>query len=138
MIGRGLNASAVRYVLAASPLAYAASGSTAPVWFGDHDSVTLVVMTGSLAGPDFTVNMERSATSNGTFATFGASVAATLTNKAYIRHFSTQSSAGWYKVAYDIASDGTDTAAILLIGQGSGLAPIDQHSTVVSLSDVNA
>jgi len=135
MIGRGLSGSAIKYVHALSPLAHGATGCTNPVWFGDFSHVTLLVLSGSLSDADAQVHVQRSATSNGTFVEFGASVAASAAGQLYARSWPNEGSAGWYKVKYAPGA-GSDTLGIVLVGQGAQKAPIDQHVSTTVLSDV--
>ncbi len=135
MIGRGLAGSAIKYVHALSPLAHGATASTNPVWFGDFSHVTLLVLSGSLSNADAQVHVQRSATSNGTFVEFGASVAVATAGQLYVRSWPNEGSAGWYKVKY-APGTGSDTLGIVLLGQGAQRVPVGQESTTTVLSDV--
>jgi hypothetical protein len=133
MAYHNLNGSANKFVAALSPIALAVAGSTNAVDFSDFTHITYGVISNSESG---SLDLLRSATSNGTFAAFGAS----LTTKASgirLRTANAQSSAVWYKVSYDNNNAGSIINAIFVIGQGSRKIPVGaQHANTSVYSDV--
>src|SRR3990167_7168286 len=107
-IGRGLSGSQTYRVQALSPVALATPGSTTPVNYGEFGWGTLIAIANSAA---YRINVERSATSNGTFAQIGCSLTTTA-SEASQRSFTMESSAIWYRVSYDNNDQGSVIAAI--------------------------
>ena len=136
MIGRGLNGSAQGYILATCPLAFGAVGSSAAFDLSQFESATLVVAGGSIAN-GFQAVVQRSATSDGSFGDFGASVAMESGGTLKTRTFVVGTSATWHKV-YRANGVGSAVAAIIVVGHGARSVPITQHSTTTVHSDVAA
>lgn len=131
------NGSAIKYVLAVSPVGagLGAAGSSDPVDFSQMSWGTLLATMGS--GNNFTASVERSATSNGTFAQFGASVTLTTgSGQVAARSFTMDSSAVWYRVAYSNNGAGSVNPAVYLIGADVADVPITQHTNTTVYSDV--
>lgn len=128
-----LNGSANAFVLALSPTTInAAAASTDPFDFSDFTHLTAVVHSNS-GGTTF--SLVRSATSDGTFSEFGASIPIAASGIS-VRTVVAQSSAVWYSVAYGQLTVSA-TPTILLIGQGSRKIPIgSQLSGTTVYSDV--
>lgn len=135
----GKNGSAIKYLTALSPVALAVAGSTGVSNLAGFEFGTLIVSTGSAAsGTGYVVNVMRSGTSNGTFASFGASLAISVKRGegTYVRSFTMDSSAVWHRVSYDNNNGGSVTAAILLALDGARSVPVNQEADVVVSSDV--
>ena len=136
----GTNASHVKYINALSGQ-YVGSGSTNASNFAGFEWATLILTTGSFRGGSVTLNVERSATSDGTFSTFGASTAAivggatTNCGHLFVRSFALDSSAIWYKLAYNTAgTDGKNLAAVfeLSAARVNPVATQDGNTTIYS------
>jgi hypothetical protein len=123
----GLNASAIKYISALSPLDVSAGGSSAP--FDLSDGRWLNVLAHSDGAT--TVKVLRSGTSNGTFAETGLSMLTTASGLT-VRSMPLQSSAVWYKVSYD----GTGLNSIIFEVQGQRAVPVNQHANTTVYSDV--
>lgn len=132
MINRGLNGSAIQYISALSPTTFAAAGSTNAFQLQDVKHLTVGVFANSA---DAVVNVERSATSNGTFAQVGLSIQSQASGLV-VRSMPLNSSATWYKASYDNGNAGSVTATIMFVGQGMRNVPINQDSNTTVLSDI--
>lgn len=136
----GHNASRVKIISALSPVALAAAGSTAAHDLSGFAFATVLAQLGSggSAGTNrVLVNVLRSGTSDGTFATFGASFPnLSANNQLYARSFSLDSSANWYKVSYDNNNNGSHTMGVVIIAQAARTAPVDQDGQTTVYSDV--
>ena len=128
----GLNASAIKYVNALSPLAVADPGSSNPFNLGGAGRFGTLLVAANGAGG--VVNVLRSGTSNGTFNPIGCSLT-TQASKLGARSFSMQSSAVWYKVSYDDNGAGVLMNIILSV-QGQRDVPVEQDSNTFVNSDV--
>ena len=129
-----LSGSEVKYVLGLSGVALATPGSGAPFFAGGHNYGTMILQTDSA---DFTVNLQRSATSNGTFANWGASLPGNASGLA-VRSFVLGSSAVWYKVAYDNNAAGSAISSIIVALQGAERTPVEQDDNTTVYSSVLA
>jgi hypothetical protein len=128
----GLNGSAIQYVSALSPLNVAGAGSSNAFNIGATGRWLNVVV--ATASDDLVVNVERSGTSNGTFAQTGLSIAGNASGIA-VRGMPLQSSAIWYKVSYDMEGNGSAITSVLFEVQGQRDVPIltqDTNTTVYS------
>ncbi len=136
----GQNASRVKIISALSPVALAAAGSTGVVDLSGFSFATVVAQLGSggSAGTNrVLVNVLRSATSDGTFSSFGASFPnLSANNQLYARSFVVDSSAGWHRVSYDNNNNGSHTMGIIIIAQAARTAPVDQDGQTTVYSDV--
>jgi hypothetical protein len=132
---KGLDSSAVQYIEALSPGLHGLTGSTTAYDLSKATFCTVLVTAGCISS-SFTVNVERSATSNGTYATFGASFPAlTAGSESVVRSFVVGGSQPWYRASY-IPAAGSATAAILFVAQGQREVPIDQDASFTSYSVV--
>lgn len=132
-LGRGLSGSEVKYILALSPVAVAAAGSTAAFDLtGFSGPVTVGVAANSA---NLTVNVMRSGTSNGTFAAIGASIQSQA-SKLVVRNFALNGSPTWYKLSYDNNNAGSITPVLFMAVQQPRQTPINQASTTSVLSNV--
>ena len=132
-LGRGLSGSEVKYILALSPVAVAAAGSTnAFDLSGFVGPVTLGVAANSA---NLTINVMRSGTSNGTFAAIGASLQSEA-SKLVVRNFHLNGSPTWYKLSYDNNNAGSITPTAFLAVQQPRQTPINQDSNTTVLSNV--
>ena len=128
--------SAVKYIRAIAPDSYSSAASTTASNLSDFAWGTLVVTAGSIAGT-LNCHMQRSATSNGTFAEFGASVTAFAEGDAgslKVRSFKMDSSAVFYKVTH-LPSAAAEYAAVV-IASGARQVPVNQEDDVTIHSDV--
>lgn len=108
MLGRGLTGSEVGYFSMASPVAINAAGSSNPVDLSNYRFATLAVHAGSV-NTGAAVYAQRSATSNGTFDGFGASVGLNSGGQYKTVSFPLDASPVWYRVAY---TNGTGSAVL--------------------------
>ena len=115
--------SEVKNILGLSPVALGAAGSGTPFFAGDFTNATLLFA--STAGVA-TANLIRSATSNGTFQTWGASVTGTASGLA-VRSFVLGSSANWYRLHYSNGAGSATMCAIIQL-HGAEHTPVDQAS----------
>src|SRR3990167_2372848 len=135
----GKNGSAIAYLTALSPTVVSTPGSTNASNFAGYEFGTLIVLSSSapsaLGG---VVNMMRSGTSDGTFANFGASIAigAVVKNGTFVRSWSLDSSAAWYKASYDNTNGASWTPGILIALSNARTAPITQNANTTTFSDV--
>lgn len=128
--------SAVKYIRAVTPDAYSSAASTTASNLSDFTWGTLIVSAGSIAGT-LNAHMLRSATSNGTFSEFGASVTAYAEGEGgslKVRSFKMDSSAVFYKVTH-VASASSEYAAVVIAG-GARQIPVNQENDVTVHSDV--
>lgn len=136
----GKNASALKVLTALSPALYGAAGSSNASDLSGFGFATLIVSIGSGGSAGTTrllFDVERSGTSGGTYAKFGASLpAVSAGSSVHIRSFTLDSSATWYRVSYDNNNNGSFCATALLQLQGSRSVPVNQENYVSSYSDV--
>ena len=138
---QGKSGSAIKYITAVSPGAslVAASQATGPSNFTGYEWATVIVSLGcppNTAGGGLIVNLQRSGTSNGTFANWGASLPgqSTGSRQTGVRSFALTSSATWYRVQYE-SNSGNWNGAILVALSHARSHPIptqDTHTTVSS------
>ena len=135
MIGRGLNGSAIKHVLGTSAITLSTAGSTDPVDLSEFSQGlgTLLAIGGSVNGSTWDVHVMRSGTSNGTFQSFGCS-AQVPNGSLYVRSWVIETSAPWHRLYYT----GNGRGAAVFTAQGARNVPIDQNSTTLTLSDVDA
>lgn len=134
-----LNGSVIKIVNALSGVAIAAAGSSNAVNYAGYEGAMLIVSTGSApAATGLLVNVERSATSDGTFGRFGASIQAAGTNNTVVtRSFSVNTSATWHKVHYTNGAGGSFIGNIEVLLHNARNEPVvSQSSNVTCLSDV--
>jgi len=136
-----LNGSAIKIWTAVSGLPNG-SGSTGPSNFAGYDFATVIFSAGSVDG-GITLRVERSGTSNGTFAAFGASFpeiqsGASGSGITYVRSFSLDSSATFYRVVRDLDGTTQGGGAVIFMLQGARNVPItqDTRKAVTIYSDV--
>ena len=134
---KGLDTSAVKYINALVPAAISAAGTTTAVDLSDFTYGTVLGTAGSTGAAAITVNVQRSGTSNGTFASIGCSMVLNVKDKTKVRSFTANSSAVWYKLAYTALGGGSPIVALYLIGQGARKAPITQDSNTTSYSVIS-
>jgi hypothetical protein len=137
MIGRGLNASAILYQGALSPVAidHTTVLSSNPVDLSNFQFGTIIAISGTTVGSG-TYKVARSATSNGTFQPFGCSVVTGAAGQVKVRSFVANASAVWHRVTR--ATTGSQTTAVTLIGHGARYVPITQPTGTTVSGDVNA
>ena len=134
---KGQDTSAIKYIQALVPVAATAAASTTGVNLGNYTFGTLLVSTGSTGAAVITADVQRSATSGGTFQPFGASVTVNNADTLTVRSFAVASSAIFYKVWYTHLGGGSPIVGIVLAAQGVREAPIDQDSATTSYSVVS-
>jgi hypothetical protein len=132
---KGLDTSAIKYAQCIVPAAVTAAASSQPVDFSNFTFGTVLATGGSIAGA-ITVNVVRSATSNGTFNGIGCSLNLNAASKTQVRSFTANSSAVWYKLYYTHTL-GSPVCAMYLIAQGSRKAPIEQDTNTTSYSVIS-
>jgi hypothetical protein len=130
-LGRGKSGSEVKYIVGLSNLAVAAAGSSNPVNLKDSGFVNVLVAADS---DDLVVNVERSATSNGTFNQIGCSLQSVASGLA-VRSFR-MGSPNWVKVSYDNGNAGSINAVILLEAQEMRQTPVNQETNVTVYSTI--
>lgn len=135
---KGLDSSAIKYITALSPTAATGAGSTNAVDLSKFTFATLVVSTGSTGAANVEAHAVRSATSNGTFNGFGASINAAIAGQLYARSFVVGGSGGWYKVYYTHLGAGSPVMAMFLAAAGARDVPADQDSNTTSYSVINS
>lgn len=133
---RPMNTSAVQYIPALSPTQITVGGSTNPLDLSKFTKATLIVSTGSTAAGTIAVNVQRSATSNGTFQPIGASVSAAVLGSTHVRSFVCESSAVWYRLHYTQTGNGSPVMSMIVAAQGARAVPVDQYSGVTSYSTI--
>ena len=136
-----LNGSQIRIINALSGVAIAAAGSSNAVNLAGYESAMLIVSVGSaptVACGGMQVSVQRSATSNGTFQPFGASLPGQGTsNRVATRSFAVNTSATWHKVFYDNGTGGSFIGNIELLAHFPRTEPVaTQESNVTVYSDV--
>lgn len=134
-LGRGLTGSEIKYVAALSPVALATAGSGTAIDLSGFEFGTLLVSLGSAgdaAANEF--HVLRSATSDGTFNGFGASVGAVPSGSMVARSF-TIGSQIWHKVYYTNGA-GSMQAAVIIAAQGARATPVNQDSKTTVYSTV--
>jgi hypothetical protein len=132
-LGRGLTGSEVKYIQALSPVALAAAGSSAAIDLSGFGFATLVVNAGSInTGAEF--HVLRSATSNGTFNGFGASIGQNAGTVIRARSWVVGSPV-WHKLYYTNGT-GSMIAAALIEAQQPRKTPVDQDSKTTVNSTV--
>lgn len=130
----GLNGSAIKFVSALSPLNVAGAGSSGAFNLGGSGRWLNVIV--AAASNDLVVNVERSGTSNGTFAQVGLSIPGNASGLS-VRSMPLQSSAIWYKASYDMEGNGSALASILFEVQGQRQYPVATQDTSTDVySDV--
>lgn len=128
----GANASEILYLVALSPGHIASNGSTNASNFAGFEFATMVVVAGSTGSANsVVVNVQRSGTSDGTFANFGASTPGfgTTMSQLLLRSFTLDSSATWYRATYHNGG-GSVNMAVLFELQAPRVSPITQQGTV--------
>lgn len=128
----GLNGSAIYHGLALSNVALATPGSTTPQDLANYGWLNVVISANSA---DLSVYIQRSATSNGTFAGTGLSIPSVASGLA-VRGMPLESSATWYRAAYTNGNAGSITASIMFEAAGARRVPLTQNSTTTVYSDV--
>ena len=136
-----INGSVVRIINALSGVAIAAAGSSNAVDLAGYEGAMLIVSVGSAptaAGGGLLVSVQRSATSNGTFQPFGASLPALGANaKVATRSFAVNTSATWHKVFYDNGTGGSTISNIEILAHNARYEPVaTQESSVLTYSDI--
>ena len=134
-----LNGSVIKIVNALSGVAIAAAGSSNATDYSGYEGGMLIVSTGSApTATGMLVHVQRSATSNGTFEAFGASIQAAATNNTVVtRSFAINTSAVWHKVYYTNGAGGSFIGNIEVLLHNARLEPVSTQSTNVTvLSDV--
>lgn len=124
MIGRGLDGSAIKYISAVSPVNLSVGGSSAPFDLSDYQHGTVVL---HCVSADGTAKVMRSATSNGTFGEFGASVPGNASGLS-VRSFSLGTSNVWHKINYSNEDAGSMLFSVEVIAQGARNVPITQDT----------
>ena len=136
----GKNGSAIKYICSLSSVNYSGPGaSTNASNFSGFEFATLQVLASSAASAQgVVVNVLRSATSDGTFSPFGASISvqSVIKNGTYLRSFTLDSSALWHKASYDNNNTGSATISINFQLHNPRNAPITQDSGTVCFSDI--
>lgn len=133
----------VKYITALSPAGSrnGASALTGASNFAGYEFATLIVVMGSpnnAAGGGWVTCALRSATSNGVFSQFGASLPGMSTGnrETAVRSFTLDSSCNWYKVGYDNSGGaGGAVVAILVALSGPRIAPVPTQDTHVTIYD---
>jgi hypothetical protein len=136
-----MNGSTVRIINALSPVAIAAAGSSNAVNLAGYEQAMLILSVGSApTGAGFLVSVQRSATSNGTFSPFGASLPGQNTNnKVVTRSFAVNSSATWHKVFYDNSNLGSAIVNVEILAHVARTEPVvSQESNVSVYSDITS
>lgn len=131
MLGAKLSGSEVKYVAALSPVALAAAGS-GTAFDGSGFTFATMLVHGNSAQSTF--SLQRSATSNGTFGSWGASLTG-VASKLAVRSFVLGGSTPWYKLAYDNTGGSMITSVVVAL-QGAVQTPINNESTTNVFSTV--
>lgn len=132
MLGAKLTGSEVKYIQALSGVSLADPGSSTAFDAAGFSFATMLVASDSA---DFTANLQRSGTSNGTFGNWGASVPGTASGLS-VRSFVLTGSPTWYSVAYDQNGAGSSVSTIIVALQGAYHTPINQDSSTTVYSNV--
>ena len=137
-LGFSLGPSALKWIGLASPVALNAAGSGNAVNTQGFEWGTLFVLAGSTNVTTQTIHLQRSATSDGTFAEFGASIPNLVDASAtlHVRSFALSSSAPWLRLIRTFTGATSSTAAVGLLLGGSRKFPVDQQSNTCPFSDV--
>jgi len=123
----GKSGSEIKYLVALSNGANATAGSTNASNFAGYEFGTILVADASApAAGGLTVNVMRSGTSDGTFASFGASInyAALALHGLRVRSWTLDSSAMWYKVSYDNNGGASSRPTIIIALQAARTQPV--------------
>jgi hypothetical protein len=131
MLGAKLTGSEVKYVLGLSAVALATAGSSAAFNSAGFTYGTLLFQTNSAGA---TADVLRSATSNGTFQTWGASLTG-VASKLAVRSFQLGSSNTWLKVSHNNGA-GSATGVAIVALEGAMQTPVEQHSNTTTYSTV--
>lgn len=122
---KNFSASEILFQTLASPVGLGAAGSTNPVDLSNYQFGNFFVLSNSDSG---VLNVMRSATSNGTFAAIGASLATKASGIA-VRGVALNSSAVWYKLSYDNNNAGSIIYAAGVLGMGARRTPLPTQPT---------
>ena len=131
MLGAKLTGSEVKYVLGLSAVSIGAAGSGAAFDGAGFTFGTLLFSSNTAGG---TAQLVRSATSNGTFNGWGASLTG-VASKLAVRSFVLTGGSPWYKVHYDNVA-GSMVGSIVVALQGAYQTPVNQESTTNVFSTV--
>lgn len=131
MLGAKLTGSEVKYVLGLSAVGFGAAGSSAAFDGAGFSFATLLFQANSAGA---TAQVVRSATSNGTFNGWGASVTGVASELA-VRSFVLTGGSPWYKVHYNNVAGSVTGCAIVAL-QGAYQTPVNQESTTNVFSTV--
>jgi hypothetical protein len=131
MLGAKLTGSEVKYVLGLSAVSIGAAGSSAAFDAAGFSFGTILFSSNTAGG---TVNLVRSATSNGTFQGWGASITG-VASKLAVRSFVLTSPNTWYKLHYDNGAGSMVGCAIVAL-QGAYRTPVNQEATTNVFSTV--
>ena len=134
-----MNGSTIRIIQALSGVAIAAAGSSNAVNLAAYEKAMLILSVGSApTGTGMLVSVVRSATSNGTFNGFGASLPGQNANaKVVTRSFAVNTSAVWHRIFYDNGTGGSFIGNIELLAHNPRNEPVTtQESNVTVYSDV--
>ena len=134
-----MNGSTIRIIQALSGVAIAAAGSSNPVNLAAYEKAMLILSVGSApTGAGFLVSVQRSATSNGTFQPFGASLPGQNANaKVTTRSFAINTSAVWHRIFYDNSNLGSAIVNVEILAHNPRYEPVTtQESNVTVYSDV--
>lgn len=135
---KGIDTSAIKYIQALSPVAVTAGGSSAAIDLSKFTHATLLVSAGSTAAATVNADMVRSATSNGTFHNFGASIGAAVAGGLHVRSWVVGGSEPWYKVYYTHSGAASPPFSAVIVAAGTREAVIDQDSNTTSYSVINS
>src|SRR3990167_11504707 len=128
----GKSGSEIKYLVALSNGANATAGSTNASNFAGYEWGTLLVADASApAAGGLTVNMIRSGTSDGTFASFGASInyQNLVLHGLRVRSWSLDSSANWYKVSYDNNGGASSRPTIIIALSAARVTPVTSQAS---------
>ena len=134
-----VNTSQVKIVRGLSPIALAAAGSGTAIDATGYEWGMLLAIGGSTpTGTGLVLGVERSATSNGTFAQFGASIPHGNTNNTVTsRSFAIDTSAVWHKISYDNNNLGSAITGVALLLFSGRNEPVPTQATgTTGYSDV--
>lgn len=130
---KGQDTSAIKYIQSLPQTATStASNSETVEDFGNYTFGTVLVSTGSTAAAVITINVQRSATSDGSFSSFGASAVASVLGQLYVRSFVISSSAHFYRTQWTHLGAGSPSIGIILAAQGVRSAPIVQQANTTT------
>lgn len=133
-----INGSVIKIVNALSGVAIAAAGSSNAVNLAGYEGGMLIVSTGSApAATGAIFQVQRSATSNGVFATICSAQGQATNNTVVTRSFAINTSATWHKVHYTNGAGGSMIVNVEILAHNARYEPVvSQESNVVCLSDV--